>query len=94
MTGQGLMVRVGGLSVRVALRRRIGASVAGDRRLAAWASGRRRMEGGGQWRWTHTNTTQQKHSAHQTRLNIKNYFYCSSSCRLPVKVLLERLRLV
>lgn len=40
-TGQGLMVRVGGLSVRVALRRRIGASVAGDRRLAAWASGRR-----------------------------------------------------
>lgn len=30
VTGQGLMVRVGGLSVRVALRRRIGASVAGD----------------------------------------------------------------
>lgn len=52
------------------------------------------MEGGGQWRWTHTNTAQQKHSSHQTRLNIKNYFYCSSSCRLPVKVLLERLRLV
>lgn len=30
VTGQGLMVRVGGLSGRVALRRRIGASVAGD----------------------------------------------------------------
>ncbi len=30
VTGQGLMVGMGGLSVRVALRRRIGASVAGD----------------------------------------------------------------
>lgn len=30
VTGQGLMVRVGGLSVRVALRRRVGASVTGD----------------------------------------------------------------
>jgi len=38
VTGQGLMMRVGGLSVRVALRRRIGASVAGDGLLAAWPS--------------------------------------------------------
>lgn len=36
VTRQGLMVRVGGLSVRAALRRRIGASVAGDGLLAAW----------------------------------------------------------
>lgn len=41
VTGQGLMVRVGGLSVRAALRRRIGASVAGDWLLAAWPRGGR-----------------------------------------------------
>lgn len=36
VTEQGLMMGVGGLSERVTLRRRIGASVAGDRRLATW----------------------------------------------------------
>lgn len=39
VAGQGLMVRVGGLLVRVALCRRVGASVAGDRLLAAWPTG-------------------------------------------------------
>lgn len=39
VAGQGLMVRVGGLLVRVALGRRVGAGVAGDGLFAAWPTG-------------------------------------------------------
>lgn len=49
--GQGLMVQVGALSVRVALRGRVGASVAGNGLLAAWP-----MAGGAGSAATHTDT--------------------------------------
>lgn len=61
VTRQGLMVRVGGLSVRVALRRRIGASVAGDGLLAAW-----RGAGGGGVSDTRTHTSLRFLSQHRS----------------------------